>query len=236
MSFPSCYQVYGRDFFIEPASAQFANAVFQDEYQIDVLRPHNVRTVLDIGAHVGSFTVMCHQYWPNARIVAVEPHPESFELLVRNTSHIPKANLTLINAAIAKESGRCMLSSPVSHSRVSEYVPGIWENLQPRHSNFGLQVDALSPKDLWQILADIGINEVDLLKLDCEGAEYLIVSEFSALGIMDRIGWIRGEWHSRKDNLLLANLLSQTHVFNIDPNLPHEVGMFVAHRVAPCLA
>jgi hypothetical protein len=49
---------------------------------------------------------------------------------------------------------------------------------------------------------------------------------------MDRIGWIRGEWHSRKDNLLLANLLGQTHVFNIDPNYPHSVGMFVAHRVA----
>jgi len=231
MSFPSCYQVYGRDFFIEPASAQFANAVFQDEYQINVLRPHNVRTVLDIGAHVGSFTVMCHQLWPNARIVAVEPHLESFELLVRNTSHIPKGNLTLINAAITKESGRCTLSSPVSHSRVSEYVPGIWENLQPRHSDFGLQVDALSPKDLWQILADVGIDEVDLLKLDCEGAEYLIISEFSALGLMDRIGWIRGEWHSRKDNLLLANCLCQTHLYNIDPNLPHEVGMFVGHRM-----
>ena len=231
MSFPTCYRVYGRDFFIEPASVQFANAVFQDEYQIDVLRPHNVRTILDIGAHVGSFTVMCHQYWPSAKIVAVEPHPESFELLVRNTSHIPKGNLTLINAAITKESGRCTLSSPVSHSRVSEYVPGIWENLQPRHSDFGLQVDALSPKDLWQILADVGIDEVDLLKLDCEGAEYLIISELSALGLMDRIGWIRGEWHSRKDNLLLANCLCQTHLYNIDPNLPHEVGMFVGHRM-----
>ena len=80
-------------------------------------------------------------------------------------------------------------------------------------------------------LADVGIDEVDLLKLDCEGAEYMIISEFSALGIMDRIRWIRGEWHSRKDNLLLANCLSQTHAYNIDPNLPHEVGMFVGHRM-----
>jgi hypothetical protein len=30
------------------------------------------------------------------------------------------------------------------------------------------------------MLADVGIDEVDLLKLDCEGAEYLFVSEFSA--------------------------------------------------------
>jgi hypothetical protein len=82
------------------------------------------------------------------------------------------------------------------------------------------------------MLADVGIDEVDLLKLDCEGAEYLIVSEFSALGLMDRIGWIRGEWHSRKDNVLLGNCLGQTHAYNIDPNLPHEVGMFVGHRIA----
>lgn len=48
---------------------------------------------------------------------------------------------------------------------------------------------------------------------------------------MDRIGWIRGEWHSRKDNLRLGNLLGQTYVFNINPNLPHLVGMFVAHWI-----
>jgi hypothetical protein len=30
----------------------------------------------------------------------------------------------------------------------------------------------------------------------------LIVSEIAAMGRMDRIGWIRGDWHSRKDNLM----------------------------------
>jgi FkbM family methyltransferase len=230
MSFPACYQVYGRDFYIEPASAQFANAVFQDEYQVNVLRTHHVRTIVDIGAHVGSFTVLCHHYWPDARILAVEPHPESFDLLVRNTAHIPKEKLTLIHAAVSRESGRCILSSPVSHSRVSEYVPKVWESLEPRPADFGLQVDAITPKDLWEKLVDVGMDEVDLLKLDCEGAEYLIISELSALGLMDRIGWIRGEWHSRKFNHILAGFLAQTHVFHIDPNPPHSVGMFVAHR------
>jgi hypothetical protein len=48
---------------------------------------------------------------------------------------------------------------------------------------------------------------------------------------MPDIGWLRSEWHSRKDNLLLASVLGQTHVFNIDPNYAHSVGMFVGHRV-----
>ena len=229
-SFPACYQVFGRNFYIEPASAQFANAVFQDEYQINDLRPHNVRTIVDIGAHVGSFTVLCHQYWPAAKIVAVEPHPDSFELLQRNTAHIPADQLLLINAAVTKQSGKTLLSSPVSHSRVSEYVPDVWDELQPRHRDFGIEVPAITTEGLWQRIVEFGITEVDLLKLDCEGAEYLILPELSRLGLLQYVGWIRGEWHSRKDNPILASALEITHAFNIDPNQPHDVGLFVGHR------
>ena len=85
--------------------------------------------------------------------------------------------------------------------------------------------DSLGPR-----YCDFGIDEVDLIKLDCEGAERIIVSKLSASGLIDRIRCIRGEWHSRKDNLLLANVLSQTHIFNTDPNYPQALGMFVAHR------
>jgi FkbM family methyltransferase len=205
--------------------------VFHDEYRINDLRPHNVRTILDVGSHVGSFTVMAHHYWPKAKIVAVEPHPQSFELMTKNTSHIPVSQLLRINAAISPRPGKCLLSFPVSNSRVADYVPDVWESLEPRFREFGIEVPSLTVEQFWTQVTDFGIDEVDLIKLDCEGAEYLIVSELSALGLMDRIGWIRGEWHSRKDNLLLANLLGQTHAFNIDPNHPHSVGMFVAHRI-----
>jgi hypothetical protein len=47
------------------ASEQFANALFHHEYRINDLRSHNVRTIIDVGSHVGSFTVMAHHYWPN---------------------------------------------------------------------------------------------------------------------------------------------------------------------------
>ncbi len=41
---------------------------------------------------------MAHHYWPNAKIVAVEPHPQSVELMTKNTSHIPDSQLRRINA------------------------------------------------------------------------------------------------------------------------------------------
>jgi hypothetical protein len=55
----ACYQAFGRDLYIESASAQFANAVFHDEYQIRPLRPHTLKTIVD---HLGSFCVLCHEF------------------------------------------------------------------------------------------------------------------------------------------------------------------------------
>ncbi len=230
MPHAACYQVFGRDFWIEPASAQFANAVFQDEYEVSDLRPHQVRTIVDIGAHVGSFTLLCHEFWPKARIVAVEPHPESFELLQFNTSHIPESQLQLINAAISTKPGKCLLASPVSHSRVSEYVPEIWETMQPKFSDFGIEVPALTVQQLWTRISQVGIDEIDLLKLDCEGAEYIVLPELMAMGMMCKVGWIRGEWHCSPSNPLLAAAMAETHEFHLCPNPPHANGPFIAHR------
>ena len=228
--FSVCYKAFGRDFHIEPASIQHANAVFQDEYEIKELRQHNVRTIVDIGAHVGSFTVLCHQYWPAAKIVAVEPHPDSFALLQQNTAHIPEDRLLLVNAAITKDSGTTLLSSSVSHSRVGEYVPSLWADLEDRPGNFGVQVPAVTTSDLWEMLSAFGIQQVDLLKLDCEGAEYVVLPELNRLGLMNQVGWLRGEWHCRSSNGILDVSLAPTHEFHIDPNQPHDVGLFLAHR------
>ncbi len=71
---------------------------------------------------------------------------------------------------------------------------------------------------------------IDLLKVDCEGAEYLLFEQWSAMGAMPKIGWIRGEWHCRPCNVQLHETMGGTHVFHIDPNDPHSVGHFVGHR------
>ncbi|MCA9238571.1 MAG: FkbM family methyltransferase [Planctomycetales bacterium] len=230
MTNAACYRAFGRDFYIEPASAQHANSVFQDEYRIRALRQHDVRTIVDIGAHVGSFTVLCHEWWPEAKIVAVEPHPESFELLERNTRHLPDSHLLRINAAVTAFDGKCLLASAVSHSRVGEYVVEVWNDLGPRFDGFGVEATAISVESFWARIVEFGIEHVDLLKLDCEGAEYGIVEALAASGQLADVGWVRGEWHGRAHRPRLAKALAETHVAHVDVNLPHECGLFVGHR------
>ena len=43
-----------------------------------------MKTVVDVGALIGSFTLWAQEQWPNAIIHAYEPDPESFEYLKKN--------------------------------------------------------------------------------------------------------------------------------------------------------
>ncbi len=49
----------------------------------------------------------------------------------------------------------------------------------------------MTVEQLWKQINKWGVLEIDLLKLDCEGAEYLILPESSRLGWLRGIGWIQ---------------------------------------------
>jgi FkbM family methyltransferase len=66
----------------------------------------------------------------------------------------------------------------------ADYVPDVWESLEPRYRDFGVEVPSVTFEQICAQAADFGIDEVDLIKLDCEGSEYLIVSELPALYVL----------------------------------------------------
>jgi FkbM family methyltransferase len=66
----------------------------------------------------------------------------------------------------------------------ADYVPDVWESLEPRYRDFGVEVPSVTFEQVCAQAADFGIDEVDLIKLDCEGSEYLIVSELPALYVL----------------------------------------------------
>lgn len=206
---------------------KFINSVFNDEYHIVQIaeRGHVVRSVLDIGAHAGSFTALCGKYWPNAKYYCVEPHPINFEFLKENIAHL---NATLINKAVGYRNQRAFLCSPVSNSTEAFYVGDLWEHAStPRPNHFGIVTETI---DVETLIGLCDTQTFDIVKIDCEGGEYTFFQQASDLGIMNRFGWIRGEWHDKTQNANLGQCLSRTHDYNIDPNEPHLNGLFVAHR------
>ncbi len=206
-----------------------------DEYQLAPLcaagdRP---RTVLDVGAHVGAFTLKVKRLWPEARVIAAEPDPESAALLAHNVGGLdgvsvfagavlgrPGARTTRLRQGGANADGNA------AASRVEEVGAAL------AHGEGAAATVVVDALDVIELLDRHGNPEIDLLKLDCEGAEGEILARLAAAGRLHRVGWIRGEWHFPFNPPRIADALAATHVVHLDPGGPHPWGSFIAHRKA----
>ena len=216
---------------------EVARAILEgDEYELDPLRAagHRLRTVLDIGAHIGTFTRKVKRYWPEATVIAAEPDPDSAALLRRNTAGLP--GISLYEGAILgrpdvaqvllRQGGRANTDCNAGGSRVAEIVEPLGGEYPPAPPT--TVVDA---QDVIRLLDLHGNPEIDLLKLDCEGADGEILERLAAADRMRRIGWLRGEWHYLANIPRIEAALAPTHIFNIHRG-EAPWGAFIAHRKA----
>lgn len=146
------------------------------------VRPGGV--VIDIGAGLGDFAIAAARMHPGARVLAFEPFAASADLCRRNVRLNRAANVEVVEAAVGRGRGSIGLdiSSPesVQYSTASAQAVGS-----------ALRVPT---EGLGEIFAERAIDRCDLLKLDCEGAEFEILLTLDA-DILGRIDHISMEYH-----------------------------------------
>ena len=203
-----------------------------DEYELEPLRSsgHQLRWVMDVGAHVGSFTLKVKRWWPEARVLAAEPDPDSAALFRQNVEGLDgvafEEAAVLGRRGIAearlRQAGRANRDGNAAASSVLEVTHPHPPSRRPATA----VVRAVSVLDL---LERHGVPRIDLLKLDCEGAEAEILEALRDAGWMERVGWIRGEWHAWESVPRIEEALRATHVGAIQRG---EVpwGAFIAHQ------
>lgn len=163
-------------------SAYIFAEIFVDEiYDID---PGPVRSIIDVGANVGLFTLWASRKWPAARILAYEPEPANFAALEETIADNGLSGARAIPMAIAAEAGSLKLYLHPSN------IGG--HSIVHRHSRRFVQVDA---DTLANAVATVG-GRCDLLKLDCEGAEGAILKSITP-PLASRIGAILYEGDTR---------------------------------------
>ncbi|MBX3427912.1 MAG: FkbM family methyltransferase [Pirellulales bacterium] len=185
---------------------------------------------IDVGAHVGLLTVLCHESWPEARIVAVDPHSERFELLERNTAHIPGAPLLRTNAVVTNFDGTCLIAAAVPHNRFGNHVLEMGNELELRLHGSGIEATAILVESLWARIGEFGIKHVELQKLDCAEAEHAIVEALAATGRLADVCQTRGERHGCIHRPQLAKVLAETHIAPVAANAPHDFGQLASRR------
>ena len=174
----------GRIFNLRPATRDqhvFNRLLIRDEYQIFNTLAGDFGCVIDIGGHIGTFSFLVAPF--ARRVLAFEPVSENYELLKRNLSGPDFEHVCCVNAAVSdrKKEIKINLSPERSGSHSAHWSAG---------DHFQI-VSALSLAD---IFVEYGVEQCDLLKIDCEGSEYEIL--FSAdKDLISRISRIVLEFH-----------------------------------------
>lgn len=128
--------------------------------QLSDLQPDAV--IVDVGAHIGSFTIFAARKYPEATIYAFEPEPINFRTLSKNVAANGISNCILINKAVSDSEGiiKLVVGAPNSGT----------------HSVFKREGNAVDVActTIPNFMAEYRIEQIDFLKLDCEGCEPLI--------------------------------------------------------------
>ena len=121
------------------------------------------RIVLDIGAHIGGFALLAAS--KGATVYAIEASRESYTLLRINAALNHCATLTPSHVAISDTNGTVTLHHSPS---------GTWGHSLTARGQ-GMRSELVPALTLDAYLTQHGIARVDLLKMNCEGAEFPIL-------------------------------------------------------------
>jgi FkbM family methyltransferase len=129
-----------------------------------ILRPGDV--FVDVGANWGYFTLLAaHLVGAHGRVVALEPEPRSHALLLENCEENGLHNVMVLELAAAAAEGKVVLEGFAE----SEGNFGTSRVLSSGLS--GPQAVDVRAQRLDEVLSEIGIEQVGLLKMDIEGSE-----------------------------------------------------------------
>ena len=133
-----------------------------NEYSIEDFQIAQNDTIIDIGAHIGLFSLLVSQFCKTGKIFSFEPIGDNFDLLISNLKLNHIENIHPFNFAVSKNT-----------SNVNLFL----NSDQSAHSIFSSDSESITVQSisLQRILDENKISSCKLLKLDCEGAEYEII-------------------------------------------------------------
>jgi FkbM family methyltransferase len=141
--------------------------------------------VMDCGANIGTATIAILDRWPAATVLALEPDPDNFRLLVQNTARYRNRVFPLRGALWGTPTSVNFDPRPFRDGRQ-------WSlHVTPALDHRG-EVTAF---DVPSLMAILGWSSIDLLKIDIEGAETVVLN--SAAPWLDSVECLAVELHNQ---------------------------------------
>jgi len=166
---------------------------------IKKLRAAGPQVALDVGANIGEWTESALGHWPKCQVHAFEVAPATFDILKDRVGKRADANRCTLN---------CLGLSDLSGTQQMYFYPEHPEmtSFQVHSNNRVIPFDAaFGTGD--EYMARTGIDLVDFLKIDVEGAEHRVLKGFSKAIEGDKIQVIQFEygWFSIQTKVLITD-------------------------------
>jgi FkbM family methyltransferase len=168
--------------------------------------------VVDIGAHVGYFSIYSSINAKNGKIFAFEPYSKSFEVLKKNLEINQITNVIPQNLGVTKESGTSTLYFKKNYAIGNS----IYKNTD---SDSNIEIKTISLQD---IIKNNSLQRINILKLDCEGAEYQILLNLDHQ-TLEKIDKIVSEIHPRIENFKIKDVKEFLTIKGFDVRIIHPL-------------
>ena len=154
------------------------------EMLLDNERP----TILDCGGNIGLSVLYFKSLYPDSKILVFEPHPAFFQTLKKNIENNNLSNVIAYQKAVSDETGS------INFFLNDQDNPGSLNmGIIQREDNAGcISVEA-------DMLSSYMTEDIDLLKLDIEGAEEKVLIDLYRTGKLKSIRNIACEFHHHID-------------------------------------
>lgn len=185
------------------ASSWSLQLFISDHYQLwRRLRDHNSPDdwLVDVGGHNGLTALAMRLFAPKANVVTLEPSPWNFlllqmNLLINTPSWMPK--VIALHASLGRREGQAQgihLPTSTWGSSMEGTVRGgrLGERPKPLLGTWFNTTTTTLPA----LLRKFSIQQVALLKLDCEGCEWEVTFDWHRRGLWRRIDQLVGELHA----------------------------------------
>ncbi|MCI5055365.1 MAG: FkbM family methyltransferase [Flavobacteriales bacterium] len=165
--------------------------------------------IIDCGANIGMAILYFKKRYPNAHIRAFEPNPHVFELLEKNVKINGLENVELFNLCLSNEEGEMEFYMNEDHGTL------VGSLKQARGGNAKISVKSKKLSSL------IDSEEIDLIKMDIEGAEKEVISDLIANDKLKIVHRFIIEYHHRlgSEKSKLAEFIKPFEDLGLEYNL-----------------
>jgi FkbM family methyltransferase len=152
------------------------NTIKYDGYDLRKYGPKDIDLFIDIGANIGTVSVMARILFPFSRIYAFEPSEKNFDMLKSNTKYW---SIACHNVALGPGSPMCMI--PHSQNGMHRFVDkdeSLWWPEKIHQMSESWTMSHIIDK------CQIGAASRYIFKVDCEGGERYLLKQTDSIELI----------------------------------------------------